>query len=199
MNISDIGWSVIAPVYRILRKNPIFGFFFNKEIQALQFLLRHLVHKKIVSICDLGVGRGHSLDLVDNTIPVRIAIDNSMAMVRYTRKKYTDVKFLVGDVLSLPLKDSSFDLILCIGLTEYVPKIEPLLEQISLALKQEGFLLITSSPKNILTYLRVFSGHKLFARSYLDVEMEFNNHHFKIIDTKSTAMQHQYLLKKERI
>jgi ubiquinone/menaquinone biosynthesis C-methylase UbiE len=196
MNIAEKAWDFVAPAYRILRKNPISGYILYKEKQSFQFLLQHLSSSDINSICDLGVGRGHSLDLVSNAYRNIIAIDKSVSMIRYTRNKYSGTEFLVGDALNLPLKILSFDLIICIGLLEYFPKSEPLINQISNTLKDEGYLLITFSPKNIFTFLRVFNGHKIYSRDSNEMEIYFKNHHFKIIDMKVTLMQYQYLLKK---
>jgi ubiquinone/menaquinone biosynthesis C-methylase UbiE len=196
MTIADIIWDIVAPVYNILRQNPVSGYFLNKEKRALQFLLKYLSSIDIDSICDLGVGRGHSLDLISTAFPNKFAVDKSISMVRYTRKRYPTTEFLVADIRDLPLKVLSFDLITCVGLVEYFPKIDPILNQIYHVLKDEGFLLITYSPKNIFTFLRLLNGHKIYSGNSTEMEGHFKNHDFEIIDMKDTLMQHQYLLKK---
>ena len=196
MNKSASLWKFEAPVYRIFRNNPVSGYFLKKELDSLQDLVQQINLEKIKSVCDLGVGRGHSLDIEMGSRLSKIAIDKSASMVWYTRKDYPDTFFLVGDVLNLPLKNSILDCMFCIGLTEYISNIELLLHQISLTLKTDGHLLITFSPKNIFTYLRFLNGHWLYPRDCHEMERHFHTHHFKIIEARVTAMQHQFLLQK---
>jgi ubiquinone/menaquinone biosynthesis C-methylase UbiE len=198
MKISDRIWNFIAPVYRILRKNPISGYFLNKEIRGIEILLKNLRSIDIKTVCDLGVGRGHSLDLVTGTYPWKVAIDKSMSMIRNTINNYSGTHFLLGDVLNLPIKDSSFDLVICIGLMEYLADIDSLIAQIYPTLKHKAFLLITSSPNNIFTFLRVLNGHRIYARNSTDIEKQFLKYHFEILDVQITPMQHQYLLQKKK-
>jgi ubiquinone/menaquinone biosynthesis C-methylase UbiE len=197
MTISDKIWNLIAPVYRFLRDNPISGYYLKKERQAAQYLLQQLDFSELNTICDLGVGRGHSLDLFSDKYPNVIAIDKSMPMVQNTRSNYSDVQFLLGNVLNLPIKNSSLDLIICIGLAEYISDINPFLAQLRAVLKNERFLLISYSPKNILTWLRIINGHRIYARDSIEVKKYIQKNYFKIIDKKITPSQNLYLLEKK--
>jgi SAM-dependent methyltransferase len=197
MNISDKIWNLIAPVYGILRNNPISGYYYEKERRASYTLLQHLDSSEFNTICDLGVGRGHSLDLASGGDYTKIALDKSMSMIRHTRGNYIDSCFVVGNVLNLPIKNSSLDLIICIGITEYISDLGPLLLQIRAALKNEKFLLISFSPKNLFTYLRILNGHRIHARNSTKVKKNIEDNQFKILDKKITATQYQYLLKKQ--
>jgi ubiquinone/menaquinone biosynthesis C-methylase UbiE len=196
MTTSDTLWELTAPLYRILRKNPISGYYLKRESRSVQLLLQHLELSKLEIVCDLGVGRGHSLDLILNTNSIKIALDKSAAMVRLTSKKYISTKFLVGDALHLPLKSLSIDLMICIGLIEYLSNIDAFLSQMHFSLKDDGYLLLTSSPKNVLTSLRVFTGHKLIARNPQEMEDLFKRYQFTMLEKKLTPLQDQYLLSK---
>jgi ubiquinone/menaquinone biosynthesis C-methylase UbiE len=118
-------------------------------------------------------------------------------MIKSTRKDYQDRQFVVGNVLNLPFKDSSLDLIVCLGLIEYISEIEFVLNQIRTALRQKKYLLISNSPKSILTSMRIVNGHKIYARDTDIVQNHFKKYQFRILDIKDTPMQNQYLLKKE--
>ena len=181
----------------MLRHNPISRYFIKKENLAIESLLVNLASYEIKTVCDLGVGRGHCLYFIPEKIPHRFAIDKSMPMIQHTSYDFPETKFLQADVLHLPLKNSSFDLIFCIGLMEYIPSVEPLIAQLNPVLKNEGYLLISYSPKNALTYLRFFRGHRIYPRESTEIEKCFSKYHFEISGLKTTPLQHQYLLKKK--
>ena len=196
MNISDLLWTLWAPLYKSTRNYLIFGYFLKKEQQALKVLLNECLSSEITTICELGVGRGHSLNLLPEAYPVTFAIDNNLAMIRYTRDNYPNTFFLLADILHLPIKNSTVDLIQCIGVAEYLPEIGPLLQSIYSKLKKGGFVVITFSPKKVITHVRLLSGHKIYARNSSQVRKHISDNNFTILDEKSTPLQIQYLLKK---
>jgi len=197
MPISEKFWSLIAPVYGFLRQNPISGYFLIKEKRAIKLLLGTLNSKNIKTVCDLGVGRGHSISLIPQNIRESIAIDKNISMIRHTKRTYPMIILLQADVLNLPFKNSSFDLILCIGLSEYMPEIETLFAQLIPILKSEGHLLISFSPRNLLTFLRFFRGHRIYARKSNEIKNCINKFQFEISGFEITPIQHQYLLQKK--
>ncbi len=197
MTISHNFWNLLAPIYKMLRHNPISRYFIIKENRAIESLLVNLAAYEIKTVCDLGVGRRHCLYFIPEKIPHRFAIDKSMSMIQHTSYDFPETKFLQADVLHLPLKNSSFDLIFCIGLMEYIPEVESLIAQLNPILKNKGHLLISYSPKNALTYLRFFRGHRIYPRKSYEIEKCFSKYHFEISGLKTTPLQHQYLLKKK--
>ena len=110
MTISHNFWNLLAPIYKMLRHNPISRYFIIKENRAIESLLVNLASYEIKTVCDLGVGRGHCLYFIPEKIPHRFAIDKSMSMIQHTRNDFPETKFLQADVLNLPVKNSSFDL-----------------------------------------------------------------------------------------
>jgi ubiquinone/menaquinone biosynthesis C-methylase UbiE len=196
MKISDIIWNMLAPFYFKLRCNSISNYFLKKENRAIRKLLENLVTSNIKTICDLGVGRGHSHITIPKTIPLKIAIDKSLAMINLTRKDFPDTIFIHADVLNLPLINSSIELIFCIGLMEYTPDIESLITQFNCILKNEGYLILSYAPKNAITYLRYLRGHRIYPRNAEDFEIYFRRYQFKILELTNTPMQNQFLLQK---
>ena len=198
MTISEKIWNLIAPVYGILRRNPVSGYFLNKEKLAIESLLEKLNLSHITTICDLGVGRGNGLNFIPDTIEQKMAIDKSMTMIQYTKKDFPGTNFIQADVCNLPLKSESFELIICIGLIEYIPNLEPLIEQLAFILNYEGHIILSYSPRNIFTYLRFLRGHRIYARNSIELEKNFRKYQLKISELKVTPMQYQYLLRKIR-
>ena len=196
MRTSEKFWNILAPIYANLRQNPVSGYFLKKENQAFKSLLEELVPSEIKTICDLGVGRGHSLKLIPETIQEKIAIDKSMAMIHYTKKDFPENNFIQADVLNLPLKGESIQLIICIGLIEYIPDLEILFKQLDFILMNEGHIILSYSPKSVFTYLRFLRGHRIYTRNSREIEIFFRKFGFKISGLQETPMQNQYLLKK---
>jgi SAM-dependent methyltransferase len=190
-------WRYTASLYPILRMNPISSGILRKEIMAVNSLLTEIPDNSFEIVGDIGTGRGHSLELIPDQARLKFALDNCMEMIIHTRVRFPGIYFSRAEALHLPIKNAIFDLILCIGLLEYVYDMERLLNQINAALKAEKYLLITQSPRHILNYLRYLTGHKLYTRNTVFVEKCFNLSGFKIIGRKTTLIQQQYLLQKK--
>jgi len=197
MKISEILWNLLAPLYDLLRRNPISGHFLKMENQAIKKLFENIPIHNLKTTCDLGVGRGHSLHLIPETIPLRIAIDRSLPMMHFTRKHSPETYFINANVLNIPIKEASVDLILCIGLIEYIQNLESLLSQIDAILKNGGYLLLSYSPKNIFTFLRSLRGHRLYPRNWEKIETSVSKYDYELTESKSTPLQQQCLFIKK--
>jgi ubiquinone/menaquinone biosynthesis C-methylase UbiE len=68
------------------------------------------------------------------------------------REDELNVAFLRGDIESLPLKDSSFDVIVCLGVVAYLKSEEDALHELARALKPNGILAISIVNKARLVY-----------------------------------------------
>jgi hypothetical protein len=60
----------------------------------------------------------------------------------------------------------------------------------------EGYIIITISNKNILNFLRLFLGNRLYPINETSFETRLTNYPFKIITKLKTTLQFQYLLQK---
>lgn len=86
-------------------------------------------------ILEIGCGRGSmGAFFADNEFEVNL-LDTSLDALRIARKNFSDdclsASFVCANALSLPFKDSTFDVVVSIGLFEHFAKIRPpLLEQI---------------------------------------------------------------------
>jgi len=194
--MSSNKWKSLAGIYPLLRENPISSLLLKQEIASLESLLNPILNCSFEIVGDLGSGRGHSLNLLPKTSHLKIAIDNCSKMVNLSSKRFAHVSFLESDVCYLPFQHDTFDLLLCIGLLEYVKDIDSFLHQCYCVLKPKGHLLITSSPHNIVTYLRFLLGPRLYPRNLFKYENLILNRGFTIMDKSTTLSQHQFLLKK---
>lgn len=110
------------------------------------------------------------------------------------------IKFITADAQFPPFIESSFDLIVCIGLFEYVKNWPDLLREIYRVLSPDGYAVITLSPPGLLTYLRLFLGHRLYTGTEEDFRKILNTSApFSILQHNRTLLQHQFLLKKGKV
>ena len=207
--MSKFIWKIQALTYKRIRQNPLSRFFLNKEHKGILSLLDYLnINDKensnqINSLLDLGTGRGDILSLLKKNKTFSsnvniVAVDNCDKMLLYAKKDFSNVKFIQADVLNLPFKDSEFDLIFCVGLTEYI-KLENLslfLKNLKKILKKNGHIIISISKPNILNRFRYLFGHKIYLINDLDFEDKVlgNNNYLKIDKKISTSLQVQYLV-----
>ncbi|MFH1773606.1 MAG: class I SAM-dependent methyltransferase [Methanobacteriota archaeon] len=97
------------------------------------------------SVLDIGCGYGKFSKLWNERgAKIVVGMDFSKKMLEQARKK-SDCFFLIGDAFRIPFKDSSFDLVTCIGVANYYGNVETLLREISRVSRNE---VIITFPKN---------------------------------------------------
>jgi len=99
-------------------------------------------------ILDVGCGAGKlSREVVDRGYEV-LAMDFSYNMIRKAdatcnANDKSHIKFLQGDIESLPFKDSVFDVVLCLGVVTYLRSEKRALHEMSRVLKSGGTLILS--------------------------------------------------------
>jgi len=117
--------------------------------QILKEVLDRLRLDPMSRILDLGSGDGlNILTLIDYFLEI-IAVDISLlALSRCKRTFYRfgldwRMKFITGNIVSLPFIDHSFDLIICTETLEHVVDLDAAVREISRVLKENGFVFIS--------------------------------------------------------
>lgn len=190
-------WKLQSSFYHLFRSNPVSARILQQENEAIKILLKSVPEKSIGRGLDIGSGRGNSLELVINSEADWVAIDYSPQMIRRCRPIYQEVLFILGDAREMPFKGESFELILCIGISEYLEDLDQFLEEIWKLLKSGGFVILTLAPPNVLNFLRWMIGHRIYPIKEVDLRESLNNIPLTIIKLSQTLLQDQYLLKKE--
>ena len=108
-------------------------------------------------VLDLGVGTGQSIKSFTNRNCKIYAVDISNKMLRIVRERYPEVKTFKYDIsqglFGLRLKDSSFDVIIAVGVLEFIKNIKGIIKEAYQLLKTDGYF--------IFTYELLLSKHKL--------------------------------------
>ena len=110
--------------------------------QKMQAISRLLPKRLSLRVLDLGCGPGSNASLFENAD--YLGIDINVRYVRAARKSYPNMRFEVGDVRHLSLKESGFDMILINSLLHHLSdyKVSSLLVTVSRLLSPEGKVII---------------------------------------------------------
>ena len=185
-------WKQRSKIYHLFRKSIFAKNIFEDECYSLTKLLKLIPQKSKKKVLDIGTGIGDSLHLLDD-FTNRFLLDYSFDMLSKLKLQNSDTR-LVGNVSTLPLKENSFDLITCIGVSEYISQKDILLRQIYKSLKKEGYALVTFSPPKILNKIRNLSGKRIYPVSGSTAHNIIAAQRFFTVQILKTKLQSQYLL-----
>ena len=189
-------WKFQSSFYHAIRKNPLSSIILTNENKTITSLLQMIQSGPLQSALDIGSGRGNSLYLLPDIIQNRIAVDNCFDMIAKTRLHFPQVQFIHAEADILPFRNSAFELIFCIGLSEYMANLQLLISNIYKMLTEGGYCIFTISPKSIFTYARYFWGHRIYPRNVAQIEEQIRNLNFTILGKTKTLLQNQYLIQK---
>jgi SAM-dependent methyltransferase len=187
---SNYLWEIKSKFYNKVRP----GFLLSRETEAVVSLLGQISFDSVKRVLDAGSGTGNSMRLLDNYTVLKVELDTSMAMLQKNSESRIRVN---GDICSAPFKSHVIDLIVCIGVSEYLPDLYCLLKEFHSLLTDNGHLILTISPPVFFNKMRFLSGHRLFLRDGNQVVNIIKESNFNLIDTKKTTIQIQYLLQKK--
>lgn len=114
-----------------------------------------LSEKSIVLDAGCGTGR-FARDAANNGLNV-VGLDYSHGMLQRAKGLGNGadapiITFLQGNIEALPLKNSSFDQVVCLGVVAYLPSEEKSLDEMARVLKPDGVLAISIVNKARLVY-----------------------------------------------
>lgn len=102
-------------------------------------------------ILDAGCGDGtHTIRLAQRGYPV-LALDFSQHILDQARanieasKLSEQVEFKLGDLLSLPFGDHSFDSVLCWGVLMHIPEVERAIAELARIIRPHGLLILSEN------------------------------------------------------
>ena len=103
--------------------------------------------KENLRILDLGIGTGQSIEPFSNKNCQIYGVDVSKKMLKVSKQKYPKLKIFKYDISKglggLNFKYKYFDLVIAIGVLEFIKNIKKIIEQVSQLLKADGHLIFT--------------------------------------------------------
>ncbi len=187
-------WAMTARCYERFRGLFPFNLILKAENRQLQALLEsiELVDKIVV---DLGTGTGNALQFC-NADDLAIGIDANFTMLQFARKNRPNCFFIQAEASALPLKSGLANLVLAIGLSEYLNDLESLFEEIARISSNGAWCIFTYSPISMMTHVRTLLGHKIYPRRLEDIARIARLWNFKITKQARSWMQGQILFQK---
>ncbi len=148
--------------------------FLNKRYRIISDMIADKINRESV-IADIGCGSGVYVELCASFSPKKIiGVDYSQEMINqvnlrqnnYNKEGLIDIKLMTESADNLSLEDESCDIVLAIGLFDYLDYPERALAEICRVLKNGGQAIITLPNKySPLFFLRYWPG--LYLRQYL--------------------------------
>lgn len=153
-------WHWRARIYDRVRKLPVLREITRREMANVRSLLAgiEISGKRVL---DVGAGTGTSTGVLPATAKIT-ALDQSWEMLQRARTKNSKITLVQADARCLPFKTGTFDLVLAVGVLEYVRGAKIFMQEIRRVLHPPGYLLLTYSPKRLLNLLRIFWGQPTF-------------------------------------
>jgi len=115
-----------------------------------------------LSVLDLGVGTGQSIKIFVKKNCKIYAVDISAKMLQIAKRKYPEVETFKYDISNglarLHFKHKSFDIIIAIGILEFIKNIKRIIKETYQLLKTDGYFIFTYElllPNHRLQKLRV--------------------------------------------
>lgn len=103
--------------------------------------------KKDDKLSDIGCGNGRLLAYLKEKRKVEYTgIDNSSELLEHAKKQHKEANFMIGDMLSLPIKDNTFDTTVSIAALHHIPSKklrEKAVKELGRITKKNGTLIIT--------------------------------------------------------
>jgi len=142
--------------------------------------------KLIETALDVGCGTGVNTKEISKITNKVVCLDLSENMIKYGKEKRVNLLFIVGDARKLPFRSESFDLVVSMGLLEYVPR-DIVLREITRVMRRNAFLII-SVPNKYSAYRLPIKILSKFSKKYFVKEPSlkemlhlFNSHNLKLI------------------
>jgi 2-polyprenyl-6-hydroxyphenyl methylase/3-demethylubiquinone-9 3-methyltransferase len=114
--------------------------------QAQLKVVREMLPSGGELVLDLGCAAGAEIESLLNLGFRVVGIDYSAEMLRFARRRYVisnRVKLCRADAESLPFASASFDLVVCLGVFEYLPSYGFCLDEIHRVLRPGGIVIIS--------------------------------------------------------
>ena len=117
------------------------------------------------SVLDLGCGYGEYIGTISKYTDNAVGLDISERWLNYAKQKYPNLKFILSDAHKTPLQSGLFDVVVTIGLFEYINR-EAVIKEIRRVLKFNGICIISVPNKYSMFRLVGKLFCKIFRKEY---------------------------------
>ncbi len=117
----------------------------------------NLFNGKPLKILDVGCGTGHYIEQLIPKNHIVFGNDIAIGMLHKSKQKYLnfiDSHFLsLSNIEQLPFRNKSFDVVICIGVIEYLPDVNQAIEELHRIVRDDGIVIISAPNQLSLKFL----------------------------------------------
>jgi len=111
--------------------------------KLLKSLLSSITIPQTSQLIDIGCGVGSNLGLLQSLGFKVIGVDSEIYSLIYAKKRFSTIPLVNGDILNLPVRSNSIDLIIATDILEHISEDSLGIKEIYRALRQRGKVLFT--------------------------------------------------------
>ena len=111
--------------------------------KLLKSLLSSITIPQTSHLIDIGCGVGSNLGLLQSLGFKVIGVDSEIYSLIYAKKRFSTIPLVNGEILNLPVRSNSIDLIIATDILEHVSEDSLGIKEIYRALRQRGKVLFT--------------------------------------------------------
>jgi SAM-dependent methyltransferase len=152
-----------------------------EHIHRYALCLQFVINK---SVLDLASGEGYGAAILSKVAESVVGVDIDVASIESAQQEYRDyqnLKFLTGSCDSVPLLDSSIDVVTSFETIEHHTQHQEMLQEIKRVLKSDGLLVISSPNRLIYSDQSGYSNPFHVKELYYDEFINLLSQHFKYI------------------
>jgi ubiquinone/menaquinone biosynthesis C-methylase UbiE len=185
-------WSLRAAFYDRMLGLPLLRRIREGERECFRELI-HALPLENARILDLACGTGDYLgQLGDGRV---YGLDYSQEMLRIASGR-GGAMLVLGDAHHLPFKAGCLDLVVCIGLLEYLGDVEAVLREIGRVLRKNGHGVVSYSRKSPLNLLRYLLGSRVNLCTGEELAISLNKCSLEWVSGRELLLQGQVLCRK---
>ena len=158
-----------------VKKNLLQKIWHGQKIRIAKKILATLRFKNCL---DLGCASGYMLSEIAKDYPDLdfVGVDVYDKSIEFAKKTYPHIKFITSDVVNLPLKDQSFDLIISYETFEHVLNPVRFLKEVRRVLKDDGTFILAMDSGSWLFRIVWAIWEKTFGKAWESAHLHPINH-----------------------
>jgi ubiquinone/menaquinone biosynthesis C-methylase UbiE len=185
-------WNLRATFYDQVFKLPFFRGIREAERGSFEDLFGEVKFRG-ARVLDVACGTGYYMELLQGG---RVyGVDYSPEMLRVAKGK-RDAHLVLADARHLPFKSASMDMVVCMGLLEYLKDKDAVLLEVRRVMKKDGYGVLSYSRKSLLNSLRSLLGSKVYPSSEEGMAISLNKCMLEWIRGRESLLQGQVLCRK---